>query len=81
MSQAPVSYASQIKPLFTQMDQSHMMFMFDLWSYNDVKTNASDIYGAVSNGSMPPPPPRGDGPWTQDKADLFNQWMQDGYQP
>jgi hypothetical protein len=81
MSKTPVSYAAQIKPLFTQMDQSHMAFMFDLWSYDDVKTNASDIYDAVSNASMPPPPPRGDGPWTQDKIDLFNQWMQDGYQP
>jgi hypothetical protein len=81
MSQAPVSYAAQIKPLFTQVDQNHMTFMFDLWSYDDVKTYASEIYGALSNKSMPPPPPRGDGPWTQDKIDLFNQWMQDGYQP
>ena len=71
-----VSYETDIKPLMTEADHNHMEFMFDLWSYKDVKDNADDIYDAVSNGRMPP-----GGPWSKDKVDLFKQWMDDGYQP
>jgi len=35
----------------------------------------------VSNGRMPPGPPQGEGPWSQDKVDRFKQWMDGGYQP
>jgi hypothetical protein len=35
------------------------------------------IGGAV----MPPPPPRGEGPWPHARIELFAQWMTDGYQP
>ena len=35
------------------------------------------IGGAV----MPPPPPRGEGPWPQPRIELFAKWMADGYQP
>jgi hypothetical protein len=38
-----VSFASQIRPLFTQTDIDHMSFFCDLSSYDDVKTNAQDI--------------------------------------
>jgi len=76
-----VSFDKDIKPLITEVDRNHMLFMFDLWSYNDVKDNADDIYDSVSNGRMPPPPPRGDGPWSKDKSDLFKQWIDGGYQP
>ena len=30
---------------------------------------------------MPPPPPRGEGPWPQSRIELFAKWMADGYQP
>jgi hypothetical protein len=35
-----VSFATNIKPLFTQMDREHMLAArhFDLWLYDDVKT-------------------------------------------
>jgi len=72
----PVSYDKDIKPLFTQTDHDHMDFMFDLWSYKDVKSNADDIYDAISAGRMPP-----NAPWPPDKTALFKQWMTDGYQP
>ena len=76
-----VSFDKDIKPLMSEAERDHMLFMFDLWSYNDVKDNADDIYDSVSNGRMPPPPSQGDGPWSKDKVDLFKQWMDGGYQP
>ena len=76
MSQSPVGYDKDIKPLFTETDRSHMEFMMDLWSYDDVKANANEILDAVSNGRMPP-----GGPWPADKVDLVNRWIQGGCQP
>ena len=78
-----VSFAADIKPLFTAMDRDHMLNqvgMFDLWSYDDVKANANAIYGAVKKGSMPPP---GDGEdrWSTSQVDKFKLWMDGGYQP
>jgi hypothetical protein len=76
MSQGTVSFANDIKPLFTEVDKDHMEFMFDLWSYKHVKDNADDILDSVSNGRMPP-----NNPWSQDKVDLFKQWVAGGCQP
>jgi hypothetical protein len=76
MSQGTVSFANDIKPLFREVDKDHMEFMFDLWSYKDVKDNADDILDAVSAGRMPP-----QDPWSQDKVDLFKQWVAGGCQP
>lgn len=81
MRKTALSYEKDIKPLFTATDRDHMSFMFDLWSYEEVKSNASDIYDAVSNQRMPPSPPQGEGPWTQDQIDTFKTWMDDGFQP
>jgi hypothetical protein len=76
---ATTSFARDIKPLMTETDRQHMLMMFDLWSYDDVKQNAADIYDAVSNKRMPPPPPQGDGPWPADRVALFKRWIDDGY--
>jgi hypothetical protein len=79
---ATLSFAKDIAPLFTSIDQDHMSFMFDLTSYDDVKNNAGDIYDAVSSQRMPPPPSAGgDGPWSADKVRTFKQWMDDGFPP
>ena len=80
---AAVSYATQIKPLFTALDQNHMLKArhFDLWKYDDVKTWADAIYSAVQAGTMPPPGSEPEAPWTQAKIQLFKQWMDDGMQP
>jgi hypothetical protein len=74
-----ISFQSDVKPLFTQLDRDHMLGSFDLWKYEDVKTNAQAIYGAVESGSMPPPnvEPR----WTADKVKTFEQWIDDGCLP
>jgi hypothetical protein len=70
-----VSYASDIKPLFTEIDQKHMKFMFDLWSYDDVKENANEILDSVSKGRMPPPKPQGEGRWSDANIALFQEWI------
>ena len=75
---AQVSFENDIKPLITAADQEHMLFMFDLWSYDDVKSNADEIYDSVSNGRMPPP--SSGRTWSPDQVALFKQWMDDGYQ-
>ena len=80
-----VSYATQIKPLFTEMDRDHMLkvrfIKLDLWSYDSVKAVATEILDAVSAGSMPPPGTEPSAPWTQDKVQLFQQWINDGMEP
>ena len=76
MSQSPVGYAKDIKPLFNERDRNHMEFMLDLWSYDDVTGNADAILDSVSNGRMPP----GD-PWPADRVDIFKQWIAGGCQP
>jgi hypothetical protein len=74
-----VSYASDIKPLFTEMDRNHMLKMLDLWSYDDVKAKAAAIYSTVESGKMPPPgtEPR----WSSDKVQKFKQWIDNGCLP
>ncbi len=79
MSQSTVSYAKDVKPLFTEVDRNHMSFMFDLWSYDEVKSHANDIYDAVSNQTMPPP--GAGGPWPQSRIDKFKEWIDGGCQP
>jgi len=83
MSQV-VGFQSDIRPLFTERDIRAMSKAFDLASYEDVKKNAAAIYDrirGIGGAVMPPPPPRGEGPWSQERIDLFGKWMADGYQP
>jgi hypothetical protein len=78
------SFEADIRPLFTDRDIRAMSKAFDLASYNDVKTHANAIYDrirGIGGAVMPPPPPRGEGPWPQSKIELFAKWMADGYQP
>ena len=49
----PVSFARHIKPMFRAKDRQSMQFAFDLWSYDAVRTHASDVLARVANGSMP----------------------------
>ena len=78
------SLQADIRPLFTDRDIRAMSKAFDLGSYNDVKTHASVIYDrirGIGGAVMPPPPPKGQGPWPQARIQLFAKWMADGYQP
>ncbi len=78
------SFQSDIRPLFTERDIYAMSKAFDLASYDDVKKHAAAIYDrirGVGGAVMPPPPPRGEGPWPQSRIAIFEKWMSDGYQP
>jgi hypothetical protein len=46
-------FAAVVKPFFTECYRQHMLFMFDLWDPNAVKTNWQQIFNAVNGGSMP----------------------------
>ena len=77
-------FAADIRPLFTDRDIHAMSKAFNLASYDDVKAHAAAIYDrirGIGGAVMPPPPPRGEGPWAQSRIDLFAKWIADGYQP
>jgi tyrosinase len=68
-----LSFARDIRPLFTQEDVDHMLRVdpsLDLGSYDSVKAHASSIYRRVSLGEMPPGKP-----WPQEQVAAFKQWM------
>ena len=78
------SYQADILPLCTERDVHAMSKAFNLGSYDDVKAHAAAIYDrirGIGGAVMPPPPPRGEGPWPQSRIDLFAKWMADGCQP
>jgi hypothetical protein len=78
------SFQTDILPLFTERDIHAMSKAFDLGNYDDVKAHAANIYDrirGIGGAVMPPPPPRGEGPWPQSRIELFARWMSDGYQP
>jgi hypothetical protein len=78
-----LSFATDIKQMFTAMDQDHMLNqvgMFDLWNYGDVKANADAIYEAVNAGSMPPSD-SGEAAWSASQVSKFKQWIDEGLQP
>jgi hypothetical protein len=78
------SFQEEILPLFTERDIRAMTKAFNLASYEDVRAHAAVIYDrirGIGGAVMPPPPPRGEGPWPQARIELFAKWMADGYQP
>ena len=79
----PTSFRDDILPLFTERDIRAMSKAFNLASYDDVKAHAAIIYDrirGIGGAVMPPPHPRGEGPWPQARIELFAQCMADGYQ-
>ena len=80
----PTSFATDIRPLFTERDIRGMKKGFDLASYDEVKAHAAAIYDrirGIGGAIMPPPPPSGEGPWPQARIELFAKWMVDGFPP
>ena len=67
------AFALDIKPLFRDKDRTSMIGRFDLWSYEDVRDNASGILAVLRAGSMPC-----DGTWPSENIDLFEQWIAGG---
>jgi hypothetical protein len=78
------SFEADIRPFFTDRDVHAMSKAFNLANYDDVKTHAAIIYDrirGIGGSVMPPPPPRGEGPWPQERIELFAKWMSDGCPP
>jgi hypothetical protein len=78
------SFKTDIRPLFTQRDIEAMSKAFNLANHEDVKTHAGAIFDrirGIGGAVMPPPPPKGEGPWAQSRIDLFAKWVADGCPP
>jgi len=77
-------FQEDILPLFTERDIRAMSKAINLASYDDVKKHAAIIHDrirGIGGAVMPPPPPRGEGPWPQAYIERFAKWIADGYQP
>ena len=66
----PLSFETDVMPMFRDRDRRSMEFAFDLWSYDDVSQHADAILGRLKAGSMPC-----DGAWPQEQVDLFQRWV------
>jgi hypothetical protein len=69
----PLSFETDVKPLFRERDRRSMEFAFDLWSHDDVSEHADDIIARLDAGTMPC-----DGAWSKAQVDLFRRWIQSG---
>ena len=71
----PLSFARDIRPMFTDIDVAHMKIAgIDLSDRSEVMTHADAIYRTVSTGAMPPPS-SGEAPWTGEMCDRFKRWQ------
>jgi hypothetical protein len=73
MPDTELTFDADIRPLFREKDRNSMLFMFDLWSPDDVRQHAESIYGAVAQGAMPC-----DGQWTEPQTLLLRRWIDEG---
>ena len=71
-----MGFEADIRSLFRPIDQEEMAYAFDLWSFDDVKSNAELILERVEDGTMPC-----DVPWTEEQLDTFRRWVADGFPP
>jgi hypothetical protein len=69
----PVSFETDVKPLFRERDRESMLAAFDLWSYDDVVQHADAILDQVQAGTMPC-----DSAWPKAQVDLFRRWAEGG---
>jgi hypothetical protein len=69
----PLRFEQDVKPLFRERDRDSMRFAFDLWSLDDVSTNADAILDRLEAGTMPC-----DGAWPADRVAVFRRWIDAG---
>jgi hypothetical protein len=69
----PVSFETDVKPMFRERDRQSMQSHFDLWSHDDVSQHADAILARLQAGTMPC-----DGAWPQARVDLFRRWTESG---
>jgi hypothetical protein len=80
-----VSFATDIKPLFRDIDIAHMKrfgVKLDDYTYMSNPANADAVLATLSpRDDEPPSMPPGGPHWTADQLNLFVRWQKDGYQP
>jgi hypothetical protein len=80
-----VSFAADIKPLFRDVDVSHMKRLgveLDSYTYMSNPENAEAVLATLSpHDGEPPSMPPGGPYWTSSQLELFEHWQKDGYQP
>jgi hypothetical protein len=76
MEAQAVSFERDIRPLFRPQDKEAMSWAFDLSSYEDVRTNAEEIYERLAAGNMPC-----DGAWPEEQVGRFRAWIDAGSPP
>jgi hypothetical protein len=69
-------FEADIRPLFTGRDRREMDFVFDLWSYDEVRAHAERILERLVDGTMPC-----DEPWPDERIALFRSWIHSGCAP
>ncbi len=77
-----VSFAHDIRPLFTDMDVAHMKSFgvsLDDIDYMRDPAHAQKVLNAVSAGTMPPSS-SGEPAWSPESVQLLRDWMAGGYQ-
>lgn len=68
-----MSFEADIRPLFREFDREEMEWALDLWSYEDVKSNAAGILERLEDETMPC-----DAPWPEAKIAVFRAWVENG---
>jgi hypothetical protein len=84
MATTTVSFQNDIVVLFTSTDIDHMSPMsvyLNDYAWMSQPANAQSVYQQLESGQMPPSWGGGEGPWPASKVQLFNEWMEGGYQP
>jgi hypothetical protein len=80
MMMATLSFATDIRPLFADIDVDHMKPAgMDLSSKDSVTANAAKILVVVTSGAMPPPGEQRR--WTPEMCDTFKLWIDQGCPP
>jgi hypothetical protein len=69
----PIGFEQHIKPLFRERDRDSMRSHFDLWSLEDVSTNADAILHSLDAGRMPC-----DGAWPAERVAVLRRWIDAG---
>ena len=69
----PVSFETDVRPMFREGDRESMEFAFDLWSHADVSEHADAILERLREGTMPC-----DGAWPPERIDRFERWVAGG---
>jgi hypothetical protein len=66
-------FERDVKPLFRDQDVRSMAFAFDLANYDDVVANGEAILSRLEAANMPC-----DGPWPDERVELFRRWVAAG---